>query len=1393
MGYTFVGWESTYVTNNQHLLGSGDQHLLFSQTQPTTMPAETTYRNNLTQYEITKIAGKKINTFTDKVTICVWAKMDDWTKFATSTSSANRILSCYDDSKAGWDIGTVTDNTDLRIKWNLGDTNESETTQARSLYFSPGNTDLADGYKWKDLASGWHMFSFTVGPASDGTQRMWGYIDGGTSNATSGVSALGAGNRYKTAEGGKVNYGNVSKLRVGGKYSPEGSSVTPFTGEIGSVVVTDIWTAGTKATANKTAFETMMAKFYDRFKTYLYTGMGGTSYEFKSMWKANASASVNLDLTYEKKDANGNLIDTYMATIDKSVSSQLASSRLAGTSVALVHPTLDDHVFLHWRAAASRHVSKNQNFDYKKLSISSDETETFEDLPAGEVFAPTPSGETVVEEFDGNTYYFITEPSDADNTYRYRDSLTVTVWATMDDWSDFKPDEATAMRIFSCAGEDKTGFSLKDSNEEGVSNDRRIAFLGHETNLKGVNDTRAARTNADAPLGTWEKLNREIGNRDANWHMFTYVFDGQYIRGYIDDQLVAISPRFESGKIVYPSTYTKGQLTAVPIAIGGQPAVGYARTANAHIFKGAMKNFAVIHTPLTPSQVKELYDNPATTYCYYPDTNKDLMAAWKSLEKLSAQDIEIHAIAGEPVEYPFAITDNGMFPTTVNVAGANTGDARFYSGETVGVNEAAVVTYVPNDEYVENGVNTHTTTFGLDAANSASVADTTYSITGYTHRFDIAYWNHDGFAALMDEGLAAPQGGSMLVKMVPVSAPTAEVSSKISKRSDGTYLIGLTDKDGDSLSDQEVDITFEYTHASDASKNWTIKTRRWIPKFVAGDVLTAADIHNDHRDVMITGENVTLSSDLTGENALGDVYVHPEATFVLEAGRKLQVRSLVLYGDGAGNSPNVSISSNSILNIDHDKPTIYYSKRINGAENRWHFFSLPYDCKIEDIHFADGSGGNYNGGIYLKYYDGAYRAQNQTVDNNWKWISNNKATLKAGQGYIVTISTKAGVKDVVFPMHIAKEAGEEDEPLHLHDLDNAEKTIALDTHVEYIKSPTANPGYFGWNFVGSQYLTTYAFPDGDESVLANLKTGAVYVDDEESQGYVYVTVPCTDKNFNEYYEQKIYKNHDIAPFSAFFVQAGGEESSVNLDFVPSSRKQSQSIVARKKSAASAKKRTYVGVTLASDIYSDETSLVIGNHFTQAYEIGSDLEKMLGLGTYPQVYVNDASHKYAFKSLSEADAAGTNDLGVYLPAAGEYTFAVNENYDYSGVQAIHLTDKQTGITLNLLQTPYTFTSDKAHTTTRFALSAVLSADVATDLAGNNGTAMAWAVWQDAPLHIRVQGLTMGETVRIFDCMGHLVMQTVADEVVMAFSLPAEGAYCIQTVSAQGTQAKKIMVK
>ncbi len=1404
-GYTFMGWS-----------GSGKEYL-------TARASEIYPQDRITVFYEAEFDGNDINkqpfTITkvgyggtksaQGITINLWAYMDDWSQYGTNDANDMRMISCKDGG--GWSVGES--NNSGKIVFGIYTVNgEGTGSVLHNITFDKTWSELNDNTIPSGRPKNWHMFTFTFrGIGTEG--HATGYIDGVANNGT---------NYDANKVGGWIVYDNDAPLVVGG--GPSGTDISTGHKFKGKIRYLSIMQQGFARKAennvnNATAIDNLVKKWYANpgvvyADWYRHRNKSERTVSYTAEWKANSSTP----LTFETNEGvGGGVVKPGEELLNSSLSQN------AGMTAVVTEPTRSDYLFTHWSGAASDYTSLYQNLpilaEGESLPVEGEYTTPYFTRPhAGGISNHVTFPGTNA---NGVTYRYLRID---DSKYKYGDCFTVHLHARTD-WT-----QMDKRRLVSCS--DGGGWNI-------ASDGTNIIFMGYDQ-LTGEYKT----VNTSVSL---EKLAEDTD------HSFTYVFTGEHIHAYIDGKPYGTSkayfapmPYDEDNSIIIGAEANAGSNTtednygyfqgemwnfcilhtalspsqvedldaagrtgatdtkaryyhapedvtltanwkALPLLsatatgelekefflgdaatdltfdISGNslvnPSVGFTGENWSEKSSSITGNgtdagsLTLTYTPPTVEQntpgthtvtvtvTEDTYSNPRTataTYKTYRKVAYDKKPVTVKHAWINTSTTEELHVVGDGHQAPTAMLDVSG-PISIDVSGITK------DGGT------ATLTYAPT------AVGTHTinlTVDGNSAKREGNKLTETTALTYHAHQFEVVSWEANGLNVRIDEDLAK-EGVAIQLNSQPIT---------ITKNADNSYFFPMDVWKYSSLGAQ-----FIVFSGTESGVEWTLPTRVKVD-YITGATSTS-DAHTLHTVIVEKDAKLTHS---TGDLAVNSLYVKAGGSFTTADAGKYTAQSVFLYSEG-DEVPNVHIPSGTEFNVNDG--TIHFVKRIPG--DRWYFFSLPYDCLLKDIRFADGTtigvnpeDKNSQDGIFIKEYDGAERVKNSGFGNGWVWLKSTEK-LSAGVGYIVAINTTdptnlAVTKDIVFPMNLDNNA--------LHTLENPEsKTVGVTAHG--IKD-NITPNHKGWNFVGNPFLAQYKYTTDEQ--VSGLMLGKLMLNDVTNDDNVYLTIP----HKNDYYWQGVYSEVALKPFSAFFVQAGSDGS---LAFVPSSRKL-QSIVARRASEAAL---VYVGVTLSTGSESDATSLVVGNTFTQAYEIGSDLEKMLGYGSRPQVYVYDNNYQYAFKALNKADAAGVNTLGVYLPKDGEYTFALKDTYDNSQVQALYLTDTKTNVIHDLLQEPYTFTGTRGEDKNRFYLQAIVSENnIATDLTANEG--MCWTVWQDGGLQIRMQGVEVGDVIRVVDMTGRLVSQMVASETVATFVLPTAGTYCLQTIGTAGVQAKKINV-
>lgn len=459
--------------------------------------------------------------------------------------------------------------------------------------------------------------------------------------------------------------------------------------------------------------------------------------------------------------------------------------------------------------------------------------------------------------------------------------------------------------------------------------------------------------------------------------------------------------------------------------------------------------------------------------------------------------------------------------------------------------------------------------------------------------------------------------------------------------------------------------------------------------------------------VILDGATLTKENDTEhtekNRDEIRNLTIYPGGTLVVPEGEgDYTVNSIQFRVKDDTNAPVAKLSGNLITK----NSQVIVTRRINN--DRYYFFSLPYDCNVADIRWTDGltpvKGVEYE----IVEYDGETRAiegSGKGTAAHWKPVAND-ATLKAGVGYNIAVSSKKP-KELVFPMSLGG--------TNLTTAEN-NKTATTDIH-QYTNAATTINNH-NWNLVAHPFVTAFSPYEGDVITAGVLR----YANEEwtrQETSSVYITMPTYDTSKKKItYTQKLASSiEQLDPFLAVFVQGAGDG---DLTFAQESRKQSAPARYWAARAETQDESIFVGITLSGNELSDETALRIRPDFTDEYQLGYDLEKFITFYTSrPQVYMNTANYKLAFQAVNDSTAAANFlPVGVYCYEAGTYTFALNEQYPLDEVEAVYLYDKTTGQTTNLLYDTYSFTTEKqVYTGKRFALNVIVkrrTPEITTDL-------------------------------------------------------------------------------
>ena len=517
------------------------------------------------------------------------------------------------------------------------------------------------------------------------------------------------------------------------------------------------------------------------------------------------------------------------------------------------------------------------------------------------------------------------------------------------------------------------------------------------------------------------------------------------------------------------------------------------------------------------------------------------------------------------------------------------------------------------------------------------------------------------------------------------------------KKEDGTYRIPIPQLDTLSCTMLRVKVYEDKVEKASAEYK--------VPIMVEGNKQTNDEIFKKHEiptckecDVVIL-KNATLekTSGANDRDEIRNLTIYPGGTLIVPSDKGDYTVQSVQFRVEKETAPVAKLNGNLITKTEQ----VIVSRRIKN--DRFYFFSLPYDCNIADIRWSNGETPVRGVDYEIVEYDGARRAlegSTQGAPGHWTPVSGTQ--LKAGVGYNIAVASDI-YKELVFPMDIGQ--------TNLTNKENTKtaKTVAIH---QYTNAGTTINNH-NWNLVAHPYVSAFSAYEGDYikagklvyTEPANPGDKGTWHRDEETTN-VYLTMPSFNSGGITYTQTLSTTISQLDPFLAVFVQGAGEG---DLTFEQSARKLSAPARHLAAKAEDEDESIFAGVILSGNGESDQTNLRIRPDFTDEYQLGYDLEKFITFYTSrPQVYMKTPSYRLAFQAVSDEVAKSTFlPMGVYCYQAGTYTFTLSDRYPIDEIEAVYLFDKQTGVTTNLLYDSYSFTATKqVYTNTRFSLNVIV---------------------------------------------------------------------------------------
>lgn len=476
-----------------------------------------------------------------------------------------------------------------------------------------------------------------------------------------------------------------------------------------------------------------------------------------------------------------------------------------------------------------------------------------------------------------------------------------------------------------------------------------------------------------------------------------------------------------------------------------------------------------------------------------------------------------------------------------------------------------------------------------------------------------------------------------------------------------------------------------------------------------------------------TTGNITLPADKE-DLATTDIVVTGGKTLTIPEGETIIINSLTLKGGLLGEDSKSGYAMPSVV-IPDDATLVRKNTTINldlvVNNDSWYPFAVPFEvantaANVNYINPTLKEYANANQGYGKFYrileYNGALRAENGVNSaENWVHVGRTDVKLMPGKGYAISAVPAAGDDTVTIRITMTVDnawlANGEQESITVKEQTTTRNAVEVTAYTS--EAAEEHQRHAGWNFVANPYLANFAGTNASGSFI----NGEILIDKGEysysDDKVPYVTIPTYDF---AHYNQVRLSEATLSPAYSFFVQV---DKSGTMTFATDGRQQAPASIAAR-NAEERPVKMDVDITLSDNHSSDQTGIIISDRYSDAYEIGRDLEKLFGSAYNLSVYTLMADNTpLAFQALAIRSNMQVIPVGYRAPEQGEYTFHLNEatssidllNEQY---EQLVLVDYQTGELTNLLIADYTFYSERTQADNRFAIYAVPRQNAPTDL-------------------------------------------------------------------------------
>jgi len=370
--------------------------------------------------------------------------------------------------------------------------------------------------------------------------------------------------------------------------------------------------------------------------------------------------------------------------------------------------------------------------------------------------------------------------------------------------------------------------------------------------------------------------------------------------------------------------------------------------------------------------------------------------------------------------------------------------------------------------------------------------------------------------------------------------------------------------------------------------------------------------------------------------------------------------------------------------------------------DQYYPIAVPFPVATNRITYKNTKS-SATGGVTIRYYDGARRAEHEQQDqeDNWvayTWGGTMPANLEPSKGYAMTAKRPSGKAFSIVRM-----------PMTFSNPWTAlgEHGYVDETHKDQVTVTGWGKGTtswyaMGWNFVGNPYMCT--FNGNDDGISGKITT-------QEGGNVKYATIP--DLEFQNYYQVPI-AEANLQPASGFFIQADNaspQTITFNADkIVPPSAPVRYTVQQER----IPEQEAYIRLSYEGG--KDLMGLIIGEDYTEAYEPNADLAKVLGGANAVKTYMHYADMDMAYVAINETLAKEWIPVTVNIPADGEYTYSLTSYSEVNDLEGVYLIDyMNSNQVTNLIEEDYTFVAEAGTSANRFSINAKVGArDVPTDI-------------------------------------------------------------------------------